>query len=63
MELRNHRDDAVTVTLREHAYGRWDLPDSDQDWKREDAGTFTAKLELKAGETGCWTYTVKKMKN
>ena len=59
VELRNRRDDAVAVTVREHAYGRWDLSDSDQEWKREDSATFTAKLELKAGETKRWIYTVK----
>jgi hypothetical protein len=59
VELRNRRDDAVAVAVREHAYGRWDLSDSDQDWKREDATTFTAKLELNPGETKRWTYTVK----
>ncbi|HTB34406.1 MAG TPA: hypothetical protein VK842_06055, partial [bacterium] len=59
VELRNHREDAVAVTVREHADGRWDVSDSDQDWKRENAGSFTAKLELKAGETKAWNYTVK----
>ena len=59
VELRNHRDDAVAVTVREHADGRWDLADIDQEWKREDAGSFTAKLNLKAGETKAWTYSVK----
>lgn len=59
VELRNHRDEAVTVKLREHAWGKWDLSDSDQAWKREDAGAFTAELALKPGETKTWTYTLK----
>jgi hypothetical protein len=59
VELRNHRDDAVAVTVREHADGHWDVSDSDQDWKREDAGSFSAKLDLKGGESKTWTYTAK----
>ncbi|HXB96531.1 MAG TPA: DUF4139 domain-containing protein, partial [bacterium] len=59
VELRNHREDAVTVTVREHAEGAWDLADSDQEWKREDAGSFTARLDLKPGETKDWDYTLK----
>jgi hypothetical protein len=59
VELRNRRDEAVTVTVREHAYGQWDLSDSDQAWKRVDAGTFTAEMTLKPGEVKDWTYTVR----
>jgi hypothetical protein len=59
VELRNHRENAVAVTVREHADGRWEISDSDQDWTRENADSFTAKLDLKAGESKAWTYTVK----
>jgi hypothetical protein len=59
VELRNRRDDAVTVKLREHAWAKWDLSDSDQAWKRVDANTFTAEISLKAGEVKSWTYTLK----
>jgi hypothetical protein len=59
VEIRNRREEPVTVTVREHAWGQWDLGASDAEWKRVDAGTFSAELSLKAGEVKDWTYTVR----
>ncbi|MEA3403591.1 MAG: hypothetical protein U9R79_20275 [Armatimonadota bacterium] len=51
LELRNLRDMPVTVTVREHHEGAWELEHSSAPHVREDAETLAFEITLQPGET------------
>ena len=57
--LRNHKKDGVSVLVSEHAYGRWEILESDQKYAKKNAETFEFEVPLKAGEDKSFTYRVK----
>ena len=59
IELRNRKKDAVSVTVREHAFGRWEILEGDLKEKKKDAQTFEFDVPLKAGEEKTLQYRVR----
>ncbi len=58
IDIRNHKDNAITVTDVEHAYGQWKVISSSQEYSKRDATTFEFAVSVPAnGETKV-TYTV-----
>jgi len=59
IELRNHKDEDVTVLVREHlAGGQWDVTAKSQDYKKIDAGTIEFTVPLAKNGKAEVTYTV-----
>jgi len=59
IELRNHKDEDVTVLVREHlAGGQWDVTAKSQDYKKIDAGTIEFTVPLAKNGKAQITYTV-----
>jgi hypothetical protein len=57
IELRNHKDEAVTVEVREPAGGDWTIVESSHPAKREDASMF--KFDVSVPKRGKTTVTYK----
>lgn len=52
VDLRNHKDEDVEVTLMEPVGGDWEMVSSTHDWERVDAFTFTLSPDVESrGET------------
>lgn len=58
INLRNHKDSAVTVTCVEHAYGTWKIITSSQDYTKKDAQTFEFAVKVPANGEATVTYTI-----
>jgi hypothetical protein len=59
IELRNHKDQAITVEIREPAGGDWTVTESSHPAKKEDQSTFTFNVNVpKRGATKV-TYRVR----
>lgn len=58
IDIRNHKDKAVTITDIEHAYGDWKVISSSQDYVKRDAHTFEFALEIPANGQTKLTYTI-----
>jgi hypothetical protein len=59
IELRNRKKEAVKVQIVEHAFGRWELLDGGQEWKRKSSDTFEREVLLEAGAELKWEYKVR----
>ncbi len=59
ISLRNHKKDAISVLVSEHANGRFEILDTDQKYVKKNADTFEFEVPLKAGEEMSFTYRVK----
>ena len=59
IELRNHKDEAVTVLVREHlSRGNWTLTAKSQDFKKIDATTIEFEVPVAKDGKAQVTYTV-----
>lgn len=59
IELRNRKKEAVSVTVSEHAWGRWEVLESELKSTRKNADTFEFEVPLKAGEEKTIQYKVR----
>ncbi|MGC9319323.1 MAG: hypothetical protein ACP5KN_14920 [Armatimonadota bacterium] len=59
LELRNLRDEPVTVSVREHHEGAWTLEHSSAPHVREDAETLAFEISLQPNETQELTYRIR----
>ncbi len=57
--LRNHKKEAVDVTVVEHAYGDWEIVKSSQPARKKDATTFEFTLRCPPEAPQTLTYTVR----
>jgi hypothetical protein len=57
--LRNHKAEAVTVKVIEHAAGDWQVTDSSQKYDKKDATTFEFTVDLPADGERTVTYTLR----
>ena len=59
IDLRNHKDENVTVRVREHlTRGQWELTAKSQDFKKIDAQTIEFDVPVEKNGTSTVTYTV-----
>ncbi|MBI1333721.1 MAG: DUF4139 domain-containing protein [Armatimonadetes bacterium] len=58
LEVRNHKEEPVTVYLYEHESGDWRVVEKSQDYIKDDASTIVFEVRLAAGETKKVTYSV-----
>ncbi|NOZ56660.1 MAG: DUF4139 domain-containing protein [Calditrichaeota bacterium] len=56
--VRNHKSEPVSVTVREHAYGDWQIVRCSESWKRVSARTFEIPLVVPASGENSVTYTI-----
>ena len=49
IELRNHKDKAVTIDLERYFYGFWEIIKADFEYVKKDATTITANVAVPAG--------------
>ncbi len=59
IEVRNHKDEAVEVTLVEPAGGEWSIVRSDHAYTKIDQGTLHFDVDVPAHETVKVTYTIR----
>jgi hypothetical protein len=59
IELRNHKDEAVVVTVVEHLYGEWRITASSHDYKKKDAETVEFQVPVPANQNVKVTYTAR----
>jgi hypothetical protein len=59
IELRNRKDEAVSVDVEKRLYGFWDIISSDVPYEKKDANTLTFTVELPANEEVIVSYTVR----
>jgi hypothetical protein len=59
IDLRNRKKEDVSVTVSEHAQGRWDIEESDLDYVKKNADSFEFEVPLKAGEEKSFHYRVR----
>ncbi len=58
IDLRNHKDSAVTVTCVEHANGDWKILSSSQPYVKKDAHTFEFAVKVAANSESKVTYEI-----
>ena len=56
--LRNHKKEPVAVTVREHAYGDWQIVRCSESWKRVSTRQFEIPLVVPASGEKSVTYTI-----
>jgi hypothetical protein len=59
IKLRNHRPEAVSVAVLEHAAGDWSVTAQSQDFRKKDAGSFEFIVPLAAQGEATLTYTLR----
>lgn len=59
LELRNLREAPVTVTVREHHEGAWEIDDAPEECAREDAETLVFVLTIEPGQTKDLSYRIR----
>ncbi len=59
VSLRNHKDEDVTITVLEHAWGDWEVVSSSHNWKKEDAQTLVWHVDVPADDEAILTYTLR----
>ena len=59
IKIRNHKTEAVTVKVVEHAYGDWRVTDSSPDYVKKDATTLEFTVTVPADGEKVVTYTVR----
>jgi hypothetical protein len=57
--VRNHKDEAVTVTLVEHPAGDWDVTTSSHPFNKTESDTFEIPVEVPANGETVVTYTIR----
>ena len=58
INLRNHKDEAVTITAVEHAYGDWKIKESSHQYKKTDSRTFEFAVKVPARGEEKITYEI-----
>ncbi|UCD62894.1 MAG: DUF4139 domain-containing protein [Candidatus Zixiibacteriota bacterium] len=59
IELRNRKDDPVTVEVEKKLYGFWDIQQSNLEFEKKDATTVIFKVPIKPDETVTVRFTVR----
>ena len=59
IKIRNHKDEAVTVKVVEHAYGDWRVTTSTPDYVKKDATTLEFTVTVPADGEKVVTYTIR----
>jgi hypothetical protein len=59
VELRNRKDEPITVQVEKKLYGFWEITKADFEYTAEDATTLTWKANLKPDEVKTYNYTVR----
>lgn len=59
VEIRNHKTEAVDVTVVEHLQGDWTITDKSQDFKKVDSRTVEFPVHVAAGGSAVVTYTAR----
>jgi hypothetical protein len=59
IELRNHKQEAVTVRVEKRLHGTWEMISSDLPYRRKDATTVLFEIPVKADETVVMKYQVR----
>jgi hypothetical protein len=59
IEIRNHKDEAIEVTVVEHLYGDWTVTQKSQDFEKKDARTIEFTVPVEKDGTATVTYTVR----
>ncbi|HYA89369.1 MAG TPA: DUF4139 domain-containing protein, partial [archaeon] len=57
--LRNHKDTATTVEVREPVGGDWEVLKSNYDWMKLDAGSIGFSIPVEKDGTATLTYRVR----
>jgi hypothetical protein len=59
MEIRNRKDQAVTVDIEKNLYGNWQILQADFQWAKKDAYRITASVPVNPGETKVLKFKVR----
>ncbi|MDH4155714.1 MAG: DUF4139 domain-containing protein [candidate division Zixibacteria bacterium] len=59
IELRNRKDEAVTVDVEKRLYGFWEILEADFEYMKKDAYTMAASVNVGAGQTAVMKYKVR----
>ena len=59
IKIRNHKDEAVTVKVVEHAYGDWRIVNSSPNYEKKDATTLEFTVTVPADGEKVVTYTIR----
>jgi hypothetical protein len=59
IELRNRKDEPVTVEVEKKLYGFWEITESSLEYRKKDANTLIFEAPLKADEVLVITFTVR----
>jgi hypothetical protein len=57
IELRNHKDEDVTIIVEKKLYGDWSIPLSNYDFTKKDANTVEFKVPVKANDKAVINFT------
>lgn len=60
IELKNHKDDPVTVVVTEHPYGDWDIRRESHDYRKIKANEIEFELLVEPDTSSVLTYTVRR---
>lgn len=60
VNLRNHKEEAVTVNVLEHFYGAWDVTKESRSSTREDAGTLLYELDVAGDGSSTVEFTIER---
>jgi hypothetical protein len=60
IEIRNHKDEAVTVVVTEHLYGDWDIRRESQAYRKIKADQIEFDLAVEPDSAAVVTYTVRR---
>lgn len=56
--IRNHKDEAVTITYWDHAWGDWEVSNASHEWNQKDASTLEFVFDVPADGETVVTYTI-----
>ena len=59
VEIRNHKNDDISVNVEKRLYGDWKILDSNYEYVKKDANTVTFKIPVKANEKATLSFTVR----
>jgi hypothetical protein len=59
IEIRNRKDEAVTIEVVKRLYGIWEILESDFDYEKKDANTIKLAINAEANEKVVLKYKVR----
>ena len=59
IEIRNHKDETIEITVVEHLFGDWTIPEKSQEYVKKDSHTVEFPLTVAANGSAKVTYTVR----